>query len=259
MLVSLGLSRNAEIMVVAGAAFAVVLLAVVIWQTWPPQEDLGQPATLSTLSVPAPGAAPAVTTPTVPDGAPAAAEGLPPVSTDPALEATRADFEEKLVGRPKDAALWKRLGQVLEQMGRGEEAITAYERAVAIEPLEPAHRLGVARLSAVVGKWDRAVDQYREAMRLRPKDVDILNALAVTLQKKGDDQAAVVEFQRARRLEPSSAPIALGLATSLEKTGRGDDAIVEFRHYLELNPDPAAAERVKAHLALLTRGRPQVK
>ena len=100
---------------------------------------------------------------------------------------------------------------------------------------------------------------YREALRLRPKDPESLTSLGQTLQKKGDDQSAVTEFDRALHLNPSLSPASLGRATSLEKAGRVDEAIAEFRHFLELAPTGPDAERVKGHLALLTRGRPQVK
>ena len=250
---SLGLSRNTEITVAAGTALVVVVLGYFIWQTWPSPVTDDVPPTAS------PGPIAASSAPATPalEAAPAAA--APEASTDPNLEATRVDYEQQLANRPKDARLLTRLGQLLERMGRPEEAAARYERAVALDPLDPASRLNMARAAATAGQWDRAINQYREAVRLRPKDLDTVILLGQALQKKGDDQAAVTEFQRVRGLNPSSAPVALGLATSLEKTGRIDDAIAEFRHYLELVPAGPDAERVKGHLALLARGRPQVK
>jgi Flp pilus assembly protein TadD len=260
--VSLGLSRNTEIGVWVGAAVAAVLLAAVIWQTWPvPVDDVAQPAGASS----APRASVPSASPT--QGAqgqpaePASADASTGVaaSTDPGLEATRADFEDKLTARPNDPDLLNRLGQVLERMGRGKEAAARFERAVALAPLEPSYRVNFARAAAELGQWDRSVDQYREAVRLRPKDYELLNALGLTLQKKGDHQAAVDEFTKARRVSPAAPGAALGLATSLEKLGRVDDAIDVFRQYLDIRPTPADAESVKAHLALLSRGRSQVK
>ena len=264
--VSLGLSRNTEIIVWIGAALAVVLLAVVIWRTWPVAvDDLAQPA-----DIPAAATAPGPPSPVAasagvrdasgrPTVEPSPAGGSVGVSTDPALEATRADYEQKLTGRPQDPELLNKLGQVLERMGRAGEAAARFERAVALAPLEPTYRLNLAQAAGELGQWDRAVDQYREAVRLRPNDYDALNALGLTLQKKGDDQAAVAEFTKARRVNPAASGAALGLATSLEKVGRVDEAIQVFQQYLEIRPTPANAERVKGHLALLSRGRTQVK
>jgi Flp pilus assembly protein TadD len=261
--VSLGFSRNAAIGVWIGAALAAVLLAAVIWQTWPvPADDRAQPAEVSAAprassSAAAPQGGDAQGQPVEP--AAGASTGAVTASTDPGLEATRADFEEKLTGRPNDPDLMNSLGQVLERMGRADEAATRFDRAVVLAPLEPTYRLNLARAAGELGQWDRSINQYREAVRLRPRDYDALNALGLTLQKKGDDQAAVLEFTKARRVNPAGPGAALGLATSLEKVGRTDDAIEVFRQYLDIRPTPVDADKVKAHLALLSRGRSQVK
>ena len=264
--VSLGLSRNTEIMVGVGAALAVGALVLLIWQTWPvTADDTAQPAGLpAAAAAPASPADPASAAAGAPADAatPPAAEPAPVAATapsDPDLETTRAEYERQLADAPKDAVLLNKLGQLLERMGRSEEAAVRFERAIAVMPLEPAYRLNLARAAVQLRQWDRAINQYREVMRLRPKDYDTLTTLGATLQKKGDDQGAVAEFQRAAHFSPSSTAAALGLAMTLEKVGRVDEAIAEFRRYLELGPSGADAERVRGHLALLTRGRPQVK
>lgn len=263
---SLGLSRNQEIMLAVGTAVAVALLAVVIWQTWPTSDsDEAQP-----VSMPVSSAAP-VQTPPVPAlsdapgqaaaespavEAPGGAAAAPP---DPDLDAVRAEYESKLVSRPNDPELHNKLGQTLERMGRLEDAEKQFSRAVSLAPLEPAYRINAARSAGALGHLDRSVDQYRESVRLRPRDYDTLTALGQTLQKKNDDYAAVVEFQKARRINPSGAAASLGLATSLEKVGRIDDALKEFHLYLDIQPTPADADKVRAHIALLSRSTPQVK
>jgi tetratricopeptide (TPR) repeat protein len=263
--VTLGLSRNTEIVVAAGTALAVVLLAAVIWRTWPTREnDEAVPLNIATTPTAAASPAsdapePSTLAPAEPPPAVGADASAASASSEADLEALRADYEAKLNDRPKDADLNNKLGQVLERMGRGEEAARHFDRAVALAPLEPAYRLNLARAAGALGQWDRSIDQYREAVRLRPKDYATLTALGLMLQKKGDDQAAVVEFQKAHKINPEGPGAALGLAMSLEKAGRIDDALKEFHQYLEITPPPADVEQVRAHIALLMRGRPQVK
>jgi tetratricopeptide (TPR) repeat protein len=263
--VSLGFSRNAEIGVWIGAALAALLLAAVIWQTWPvPADDLAQPAGVAATplaSSPAAGSPQggvAQVQPLEPSSADAST-GAGAASSDPGLESTRADVEQQLTDRPNDPVLLNRLGQVLERMGRADEAIVRFERAVVLAPLEPTYRLNLARTAGQLGQTDRAIDQYREAVRLRPTDYDALNALGLALQKKGDDKSAVAAFTKARRANPSGPAAALGMATSLEKAGRVDEAVEVFRQYLDIRPTPVDAEKVKAHLALLSRAGSQVK
>ena len=188
-----------------------------------------------------------------------AAGGTTPALADPNLEATRADYEQKLSAQPKDPVLLNKLGEVLERMGQVDEAAARFARAVALQPLEATYRINLARAAGKLGQMDRSIDQYREAARLRPKDYEVLNALGLALQKKGDDEAAVAEFTKARRANPAAPGAVLGLATSLEKVGRVDEAIDVFHQYLDMPTNPAEMAKVKAHLALLSRGRSQVK
>jgi Flp pilus assembly protein TadD len=179
------------------------------------------------------------------------------VAADPALEATRADYEQKVTASPQDAALWNQLGDVLVRMGRVDEAAVRFERAVGLAPREPDYRLNLARAARDLSQWDRAIDQYREVVRMRPRDAQTLGALGLTLQKKGDDQAAIPEFQKAHKFDPSSSVAALGLATSLEKVGRLDEAEQALKDYLEIRPTPADADQVRGRLAVLARARSQ--
>lgn len=269
---SLGLSRNTQTAVWMGATFAAMLLGLVIWQTWPTREDdVDQPADAATLTAaPARAAAPAPASsspealdstsrpPAEPSSSdtPALASAAPAVSN---LEAIRADYVQKLGDDPDDPVLLNKLGEVLVRMGRVDEAAARFARAVALQPSEPAYRINLARAAGELGQTDRAIDQYREAARLRPQDYDALNGLGLALQKKGHDTAAIAEFTKARKANPAGPEAVLGLATSLEKAGRPDEAVDVFHEYLEMATSTAEIARVKAHLALLSRDRSQVK
>lgn len=266
---SLGLSRNTQIAIWAGATFAATVLGVVIWQTWPaPIEDVAPPTRVSSAvaspqaPAPAPVSSAVSDTPNRPAVEPSSADahGLPNAAVTRAdLEASRADFEQKLIAQPDDPALLNKLGEVLERMGRVDEAAARFARAVARQPVEPTYRINLGRAAGELGQLDRSIEQYREAVRLRPKDYDALNGLGFALQKKGDDETAVAAFTRARRANQAGSEAVLGLATSLEKLGRVDEAIDVFHQYLEMQTSPAEADKVKAHLALLSRGHSQVK
>jgi Flp pilus assembly protein TadD len=266
---SLGLSRNVQMGIWVGAAFAATLLAFTIWQTWPvPGDDIAQPADPASVAVapraPAPTPAAPDTAdvvsrpPTEPSSADAAGASTP-AAADRNLETTRADYEQKLTAQPKDPVLLNKLGEVLERMGQVDEAAARFARAVALQPLEATYRINLARAAGQLGQMQRSIDQYREAARLRPRDYEVVNALGLALQKKGDDEAAVAEFTKARRADPAAPGAVLGLATSLEKLGRVDEAIDVFHQYLDMPASPAEIAKVKEHLALLSRGRSQVK
>jgi Flp pilus assembly protein TadD len=266
---SLGLSRNAQMGIWAGATLAATLLAFTIWQTWPvPGDDVAQPADPASVAAAPRAPAPAPVSPDTTNAAsrPAAESSsadavgaTTPAAADSNLETTRADYEQKLSAQPKDPVLLNKLGEVLERMGQVDEAAARFARAVAVQPLEATYRINLARAAGKLGQMQRSIDQYREAARLRPKDYEVLNGLGLALQNKGDDEAAVAEFTKARRANPAAPGAVLGLATSLEKVGRVDEAIDVFHQYLDMPANPAEMAKVKEHLALLSRGRSQVK
>jgi Flp pilus assembly protein TadD len=251
---SLGLSRNTEIMVGAGAAVIVGVLIYFIWQTWPVPEDV--PVATSTTAPSTAGSAAASSSAAANPEAALPEAVVPSVlaSTDPELETARADYEQRLAARPKDADMTNKLGETLERMGRLDDAATTFEKAVTLQPLDPTYRNNLGRVAGELGQWDRAINQYREVVRLRPKDVEALSTLGVALQQKDDHQAAIAVFRKARDINPTLPAVSLGLATSLEKAGMVDDAAQEFKRYLDLHAPAADAARVRAHLALLSRG-----
>jgi len=267
---SLGLSRNTQVAVWAGATFAAMLLGFMIWQTWPTRgDDVAQPADPATVAAapprapaPEPAASDAPVAASRPASEPSSSDtpvAASAAAADSNLEATRADYEQKLGADPKDPVLLNKLGEVLVRMGRVDEAAGRFARAVALQPMEPAYRINLARVAGELGQTDRSIDQFREAVRLRPQDYDALNGLGLALQKKGQDVAAIAEFTKARKANSAGPEAVLGLATSLEKVGRIDEAVEVFHEYLEIATSTAEIARVKAHLALLSRDRSQVK
>jgi tetratricopeptide (TPR) repeat protein len=261
--VSLGLTDGQRLILGVVVALAVVALLVVIWRTEQgPLDDLARPAGLAAgTAANAPAAlASAPVSSDVSAGADAPAVQPAPAGpnrdrespVDPELQLARDAFEQQLATRPNDAETLNKLGQLLERMGRPDEAAARFERAVALAPRNSDYRLNLARTASGLGQLDRAIDQYREAHRLLPNEYATQYMLALTLQKKGDDQAAITEFERARRLGPKEPGVALALGASFEKVGRTADAVREYQRFIKMQPKSADAEPVKARLARLS-------
>ena len=261
---SLGLSPTQQAMLTIGGGLVVVALVTVIWQTRPAQvDDEARPVVRATeTSAPPPVAAPS--TSSVQDLAAAHVEGFEPSSSPPAsqpklepaemevLEARRAEYDQQLLTRPADSYLLNRKGQVLERLGRVGEAMTSFERAVALAPDTPSYHFNLARVETALGRMDRAAAEYREVVRLQPDDFGARYTLALALQKNGDEEAAIPEFQKAVALAPTEPKAHLGLGVSLERVGRVSEAVPEYQRFIAMLPSSADAERLKGHLAALS-------
>ena len=264
---SLGLSRQAQMVLGVVVLVVVVALVAVIWTSEMPVVDDSDNVPLRSAAAPA--AAPAVSPAAAPAAGAAAAPAsgaalpMPPAPqaavrgaeapADADLERRRDEYLTRLASTPNDAGTLNALGLLLQKMGENEDALARFERAIALEPRTPAFRMNFANLAAALGQWGRAIDQYRETLLLARQDYPAQYALAIALQRKGDDELAIAEFTKARHLKPGQALIALGLAASLERIGRKDEAIREYRDFLALQPNSGDAGRVRIHLATLSR------
>lgn len=263
--VSLGLSPTQQSVLIAAGVLAVLVLVAVIWETRPvPVDDQARPVARTaggpaspSRSVPiaqrpspstsaAPRIEPFERTPAGPP-APAKADSADIAS----LEATRASYDEELLKKPDDSDLLNRKGQLLERLGRFDEAATCFERAIALAPQARGYHFNLARAATTLGQSDRALAEYREIVRLQPDDYAARYSLAVALQKRGDHEAAVVELEKTVALAPSDPGAHLSLGLSLERIERIADAVREYQRYVAMQPDSVDGQRLKEHLAAL--------
>ncbi len=179
------------------------------------------------------------------------------------LEASRADLERAVQLRPDFADAWSDLGAVRRNLLDDAGALSAFERAVRIDPGngKAQFRLGSEYLHS--GKPHLAVQHLREALRLDPDDRATLYNLQMALRANGqDEQAKGVEGrmaellrQRSRASETSIQAVKLNNeAFELEKTGNLKGALEKYRAALELDPEHGGF-RLNLGLALCRLGR----
>jgi Flp pilus assembly protein TadD len=160
-------------------------------------------------------------------------------------------FQAAIDKNPQDAESLSNLGQVLVRLGRTEESLPYFERAISLIPSRWAYHFNRARALGLLNRWDEAIAGYRQAQLLFPNDYATAFNLGLALHKKGDDEAAVAEYLKAIQLAPEDGSFRFALALSYERLQKNADAIAEYEEYLRLAPDAADAERVRARIAQL--------
>jgi tetratricopeptide (TPR) repeat protein len=158
------------------------------------------------------------------------------------------------------------LGRILGQMGRIEEAMSAYARALSIDRQSQSALVGLARLHLVRGEREFARKILLQAAEFHPQDEMVENMLvALDLPRPWQKvtvaipaEAAVVDSVVAE--EPAADPVAgepIPTATLAEiyvKQGLTDQAVRVYEEILRLEPDNAMA----AHRLGELRGAPAV-
>ena len=144
---------------------------------------------------------------------------------------------------------WNNLGNVLLAQRRFDEAGTAYEQCVALEPgnVEVFNNLGVLRRAQ---RRDAEAEQaYLRALDIDPENPDVHNNLGNLRLDQGRVPEAVAHFCRALLVLPLSPSTRRMLASAHLLLGERDKAAQIFRDWLAAEPDSATARH---HLAACT-------
>jgi Flp pilus assembly protein TadD len=149
------------------------------------------------------------------------------------------------------------LGYELDELGRKEEAITEYERALAIQPKSADLHNNLGLILKEKGKYEEAAAHFLDAANLRRNHFDSRYNLAETFFQQSRFHEAVPWYQDALRIRPDDLDAHNRLGISLAKLGKIDEAIVHFQEMLRLSPgDARALKNIGIALEKRRRGNP---
>lgn len=161
--------------------------------------------------------------------------------------AGRAAESESLINRalrlePGDPALLALLGSVLGMQGRSEEANDAFSRAVLLNPADQATRRSLAASQWQSGRLSEARDNIEIVLAASPSDPTSLLLAGMIAENMGDYAAAVARLEPARHLVYQQAEAVLALARALYSLERVEDARHTLRQLDSLGASTADLE-----------------
>jgi tetratricopeptide (TPR) repeat protein len=181
------------------------------------------------------------------------------------LRAQQGDPEEALalIGhalaqQPGAADALFNQGRVLKGMGRLDEALASYDRALAARPDYDTARIARAEARNLhgitlqqAGRYAEAVAAYDGALADAPGYGDAINNRAVTLFAMGRLEEALAGFDHALRVKPDYVEGHFNRGNVLRDMLRLDEAVQSFDRAIALDPGFAPAWRNKAFVALM--------
>ena len=158
---------------------------------------------------------------------------------------TGINYDFTFFRRPAPAQHYSNLGMVYSRQGKTDEALSALNRALSIDPscFEAHYNLG--NLHREQGAFDEAIDCYKKTLQINPGFAEAHNNLGMTYGKKGLLDEAVSAFTDALTINPTLADARYNRGTAYGRQGRLDEALSDFREELLLRP-----ENAKAHFNL---------
>ncbi len=114
-------------------------------------------------------------------------------------------LEDVARSHPDNSDGWIALGNALYDSNRWNEAIDAYQKALAIDPKNVDVRVDMGTCYRSIGKPESAVEEYRKAVKIKPDHLYGHKNLGVVLAFDLNDRAnAIKEFETYLRLAPNA-------------------------------------------------------
>jgi arylsulfatase A-like enzyme len=147
-----------------------------------------------------------------------------------------------------------RLGYVLEESGRCDEAIRHFQIAIdARLPTADAH-LGLAGCQASQRRFDVAIATLRAADKVEPDNPVVAANLGSMLSDSGRPADGIPQLQHALTIDPTFNQARFYLAIAFARAGRRDDATREVNELLKRLPSDAPQRSEVERLARTLQG-----
>lgn len=150
-----------------------------------------------------------------------------------------ASYDRALALDPRHAEAFNNRGAALHELKRDAEALESYDRALALNPdyAEALHNRG--NVLRDMKRHEDALASYERALALKPDYPKALFACGNALHELGRDEDALACFERALASKPDYAEVHYNWGRVLETQSRVDEALVCYRKAVAMNPaDP---------------------
>ena len=132
-------------------------------------------------------------------------------------------------------------GSSLLSLGRREEAISCYDRALAIDPRDAKAWTGKGCSLDALGRREEAINCYDQALAIDPRDTKAWYNKGKALDAVGRRAEAIVCYDQALALDPRYAKAWTNKGSALLSLGRREEAISCFDQALAIDPRDALA------------------
>ena len=139
------------------------------------------------------------------------------------------------VSKPNDANVWFSRGYDLGESDRHEEAIAAYDRALAIKPNDAAawNNRGIALHKLY--KYEDALKSSEQALAIKPDSDAAWNSRGVALHKLDRYQEAIASYDQALVIKPNNEEAWNNRGAALEHLGKYQEALDSYNKAIEIN------------------------
>lgn len=166
------------------------------------------------------------------------------------------EYRRALAIKPRFGLAWLGLGQVLEEEGHQAEAEDCYARALTNRVHRAAELATLARFCQSRGWFEAAATNFVDALQLSPTDVTLRLEAGQSLAAAGRHTEAAAQYVETIRLAPETAAAHFLYGLELGRAGQPAAAVDEFKEAVRLMPELVEA-RLNLGIALINAKRPE--
>ena len=145
-------------------------------------------------------------------------------------------------------------GNLLQALGRQEEALSSYGDALGIEPGHLEARLKHGGLLLAQGRPAEALASYDRALELKPDWIEALNGRGMALARLGRNAEALESYDRALTCDSGNAEVLNNRGALLADMGRHEEALSSYDRAIAIRPDfPGFIDNRAGLLRLMAR------
>lgn len=170
------------------------------------------------------------------------------------LDGAEATYRAVLGADPGNRNALHLLGMLLAQRDRPLDALPLLERSIALDGSIAGWHNNLANVLQKLGRIDEAAAAYGRSLQLDPDDAPTHNNLGALHRLQRRPAQAQLSYERALAIDPGFLDAWNNLGNLLRQQGREEEAVSAYCEALLLRPDNAHARGMKA-LALHSLGR----
>lgn len=156
-------------------------------------------------------------------------------------EEALAAFSKALKLDPVASALWSNMGLVLRILGRNEESLSYLSKAIEIDPKNASAYTNKGSTLGVMGRHEDALAYHSKAIEIDPKSVHGWINRGNALADLNRFEEAIYSYSEAIQRDPGNSMAWANKGNALKKLGRTEEAAAAYSMTLEIDPMHAGA------------------
>ncbi len=153
---------------------------------------------------------------------------------------------------PKVFVIWNVLGAAATKLGKLDQAISAFKKAITLNPQHHEAYNNMGNTLSAQGKLDEAIKAFNKAISLKPDYIEAYNNLGVAFRTQGKLDKAIEIYDKILTLKPDFAGAWYNRGNVLSETKQFERALASFDKAISFKSGSNSAYRNKSSAQLVT-------